>query len=182
MDAATLGGSGEGWSGVRESWDADEAVTKLYTAHYRPLVRLATLLLHDVGQAEEVVQDAFVAMHGRWWRLRDPDKAVAYLRTSVVNRSRSALRHRKVVEKHPEPSPGVAASAESYALGAAEQGRVMAALRTLPDRQREAMVLRYYLDLSEAEIAAAMGISRGAVKSHTSRAAATLRETLGGAQ
>ncbi len=167
---------------MEESWGADEAVTKLYTAHYRPLVRLATLLLRDVGQAEEVVQDAFVAMHGRWWRLRNPDKALAYLRTSVVNRSRSALRHRKVVERHPEPAPGAGPSAESYVLATAEQNRVMAALRELPDRQREAMVLRYYLDLSEAEIAAAMGISRGAVKSHASRAAAALRESLGGAR
>ena len=76
------------------AWSADEAVTALFGAHYRPLVRLAALLLHDTGAAEEITQDAFVALHGHWHRLRDPDRAVAYLRQCVVNRSRSALRHR----------------------------------------------------------------------------------------
>ena len=80
--------------------DADTALEQLYAAHWRGLVRLAVLLLRDQGAAEEVVQDAFVAMHGRWSRLRDPDKALAYLRQAVVNRSRSALRHRGVVERY----------------------------------------------------------------------------------
>ncbi len=82
------------------TWDADDAVEHLYAAHWRRLVRLSVLLVRDQGVAEEVVQDAFVAMHGRWRRLRDPDKALAYLRQAVVNRSRSALRHRGVVERH----------------------------------------------------------------------------------
>jgi RNA polymerase sigma-70 factor (sigma-E family) len=160
------------------SWDADEAVTALYAAHYRSLVRLAALLLRDVDAAEEIVQDAFVAMHGAWRRLRDPDKALAYLRQAVVNRSRSALRHRKVAERRqPQPMPD-AASAEYGALAALEHQAVLQALRRLPARQREALVLRYYLDLSEAEIAATMGVSRGAVKSHTSRGMATLRQQL----
>jgi RNA polymerase sigma-70 factor (sigma-E family) len=163
-----------------EGWAADEAVTHLFTAHYRPLVRLATLLLHDSGRAEEIVQDAYVALHGHWRRLRDADKALAYLRTSVVNRSRSALRHRKVVDRHlalARPAPD-APSAEAGALDALTHDTVVAALRALPTRQREALVLRYYLDLSEADIAATMGCSRGAVKSHTSRGMAALRETL----
>ena len=80
--------------------DADTALEQLYAAHWRGLVRLAVLLLRDQGAAEEVVQDAFVAMHDRWRSLRDPDKALAYLRQTVVNRSRSALRHRGVVERH----------------------------------------------------------------------------------
>jgi RNA polymerase sigma-70 factor (sigma-E family) len=160
------------------TWDADEAVTTLYTAHYRSLVRLGALLLRDTGAAEEVVQDAFVAMHGSWRRLRDPDKALAYLRQSVVNRSRSALRHRKVVDRHrPAPMPD-APSAEYGALAALEHEAVLAALRQLPTRQREALVLRYYGDLSEAEIAESMGVSRGAVKSHTSRGMSALRELL----
>jgi DNA-directed RNA polymerase specialized sigma24 family protein len=79
--------------------DADEALVALYTAHYRSLVRLAALLLHDTAAAEDVVQDAFVAMHSSWRRLRDTDKALAYLRQAVVNRSRSRLRHLKVVER-----------------------------------------------------------------------------------
>jgi RNA polymerase sigma-70 factor (sigma-E family) len=160
------------------SWDADEAVTALYAAHYRSLVRLAALLLRDVDAAEEVVQDAFVAMHGAWRRLRDPDKALAYLRQAVVNRARSALRHRKVAERHrPQPTPDEA-SAEYGALAALEHQAVLDALRRLPARQREALVLRYYLDLSEAEIAATMRVSRGAVKSHTSRGMAALRQLL----
>jgi RNA polymerase sigma-70 factor (sigma-E family) len=161
-----------------ERWSADEAVTELYGAHYRSFVRMAAFLLHDVGQAEEVVQDAFVAMHGSWRRLKDPEKALAYLRQSVVNRSRSALRHRKVVEAHaPKPMPD-AASAEYGALTQLDRSAVVEALKALPQRQREALVLRYYADLSEAQIAEAMGISQGAVKSHASRGMAALRQTL----
>lgn len=158
--------------------DADEALVALYTAHYRPLVRLAALLLHDVGAAEEVVQDAFVAMHGSWRRLRDPEKALPYLRQAVVNRSRSRLRHLRVEERHlPRPAPD-AASAEYGAMVELERAEVMHALAALPVRQREALVLRYYADLSEAQIAEAMGISAGAVKSHAHRGLAGLRATL----
>jgi RNA polymerase sigma-70 factor (sigma-E family) len=160
------------------AWGADDAVTALYAAHYRSLVRLAALLLRDHAVAEEVVQDAFVAMHGAWRRLADPDKALAYLRQAVVNRSRSALRHRAVALRHaPRPAPD-APSAEHGALIALEHATVLAALRGLPERQREVLVLRYYLDLSEADIADTLGISRGAVKSHASRGLTTLRTNL----
>ena len=165
-------------TGSAPAWGADEAVTQLYAAHYRSLVRLAALLVRDTGTAEEVVQDSFVAMHGAWRRLRDPDRALAYLRQAVVNRSRSALRRRSVEAKHaPAPAP-VMASAEHGALLALEHASVLAALRTLPTRQQEVLVLRYYVDLSEADIADTLGISRGAVKSHASRGMATLRTTL----
>jgi len=158
--------------------DADVALSDLYRAHYRSLVRLAALLLDDVGTSEEVVQDTFVQMHIGWRRLRDPDKALAYLRQSVVNRSRSRMRHRQVVAKHaPKPMPD-AASAEYEAIGSAERAAVVAALRLLPDRQREAVVLRYYGDLSENEIARAMGVSNGAVKSHVHRGLAALSRHL----
>ena len=160
------------------SWDADAAVEELYAAHYRRLVRLAVLLVRDVGTAEEVVQDSFVAMHGRWRKLRDPDKALAYLRQTVVNRSRSVLRHRAVEARHqPEPLRD-AAGADEATLTAERRTQVLDALRELPDRQREVIVLRYYLDLSEAQIAETLGISRGAVKSHASRGAASLRQVL----
>lgn len=167
------------WDGAQR-WDADEAVTRLYGAHYRLLVRLAVLLLADAGAAEEVVQDAYVRLHQHWRRLRDPDQALAYLRTSVVNGARSALRHRGVAQRFLAASrpPCDEPSAESGALTALEHERIMAALRALPARQREALVLRYYADLSEAEIAEAMGVSRGAVKSHTSRAITALRVRL----
>ena len=160
------------------TWDADEAITQIYAAHYRSLVRLAALLLRDVGASEEVVQDSFIAMHGAWRRLRDPDRALAYLRQSVVNRSRSVLRHRTVELRHaPAPMPH-AASAEHGAMGSLEHQEVIVALSRLPERQREVLVLRYYADLSEADIADALGISRGAVKSHASRGMAALRTTL----
>ncbi|GAA4523709.1 SigE family RNA polymerase sigma factor [Nonomuraea ferruginea] len=163
---------------VPVGWDADMAVTALYSAHFRSLVRLAVLLVRDMATAEEVVQDAFVAIHGAWRRLRDPDKALAYLRQSVVNRSRSVLRHRAVVEKYAPKGLPDAPSAEHGAIGEFERSAVIEALRALPSRQREALVLRYYGDLSEAEIAHAMGISKGAVKSHTARGMAALRSVL----
>ncbi|MCO6006333.1 SigE family RNA polymerase sigma factor [Actinoallomurus purpureus] len=163
---------------VAVAWDADQAVTALYSAHYRSLVRLSALLVRDLATAEEVVQDAFVAMHGAWRRLRDPEKALSYLRQSVVNRSRSVLRHRAVVEKYAPKGLPDAPSAENGAIVELERTAVVKALGGLPTRQREALVLRYYGDLSEAEIANTMGISRGAVKSHTARGMAALRSVL----
>ena len=159
-------------------WSADWAVTELYSLHYRALVRLATLLVRDTPTAEEVVQDTFVAMQGGWQRLRDAENALAYLRQAVVNRSRSVLRHRIVVEKNLQKAPPDMPSAEHGALVQLERSAVVDALRKLPDRQREAIVLRYYADFSEAEIASAMKISRGAVKSHTARGMAALRAEL----
>jgi RNA polymerase sigma-70 factor (sigma-E family) len=163
---------------ARAEWSADLAVVELYSQHYRGLVRLAALLVRDTPTAEEVVQDSFVAMHGGWQRLRDTEKALAYLRQAVVNRSRSVLRHRTVVDKNLQKAPPDMPSAEHGALILLERDAVVAALRGLPGRQREAIVLRYYADLSEADIAAAMGISRGAVKSHTSRGMSALRAAL----
>ena len=160
------------------AWDASDVVTEIYAAHYSQLVRLALLLVHDLQTAEEVVQDAFEAMHKAWRRLRDSEKALSYLRQTVVNRSRSVLRHRKVVDMHPpKPAPDEP-SAEHAALTLLERSAVISALRALPERQREAIVLRYYADFSEADIATAMGISRGAVKSHTARAMAALKSIL----
>ena len=159
-------------------WNADRAVTELYSEHYRALVRLAAMLVRDTQTAEEVVQDAFVAMHDGWQRLRDTEKALAYLRQAVVNRSRSVLRHRTVVDKNLQKAPPDMPSAEHGAMVLLERHAVVAALRDLPARQREAIVLRYYADLSEADIAATMRISRGAVKSHTSRGMAALRAAL----
>jgi RNA polymerase sigma-70 factor (sigma-E family) len=133
------------------------------------------LLVHDSGTAEEVVQDSFVAMHGHWRRLKDRDKILVYLRRCVVNRSRSVLRHRQVVARvAPQALPDMP-SAEQAAIAHLEGAAVIAALWRLSPRQREALVLRYYADFSDAQIASAMGISRGAVKSHISRAMSALR-------
>jgi RNA polymerase sigma-70 factor (sigma-E family) len=163
------------------SWDADTAVEELYASHYRQLVRLSVLLVRDVGTAEEVVQDSFVAMHGRWRGLRDQDKALAYLRQTVVNRSRSVLRRRTVATRHLNATltqEGHEPGADDAAVATERRRQVLGALGELSDRQREVLVLRYYLDLSEAQIAETLGISRGAVKSHASRGAAALRPLL----
>jgi RNA polymerase sigma-70 factor (sigma-E family) len=162
----------------RKEWSADLAVVELYSMQYRSLVRLAAVLVRDTPTAEEVVQEAFIAMHDGWHRLKDTDKALAYLRQAVVNRARSVLRHRMVVEKNaPKPPPDMP-SAEHGAMVMLERSAVVSALRRLPERQREAIILRYYADLSEADIAAAMSISKGAVKSHTARGMAALRAAL----
>ena len=173
-----LDGSARNGSHALDADAALAAITDLYGAHYRSLVRLATLLLHDIATAEEVVQDSFVALHAGLHRLRDSEKTLSYLRAAVVNRSRSVLRHRVVVDRNaPKAAPDMP-SAEHGALALLERSSVVAALRGLPVRQREVVVLRFYADMSEAQIAAAMGITRGAVKSHTSRALAALRSVL----
>jgi RNA polymerase sigma-70 factor (sigma-E family) len=164
--------------GTPAEWDAEAALRALYSTHYRALVRLAALLVRDVATAEEIVQDSFVAMHTAWRRIRDNEKALSDLRQSVVNRSRSVLRQQVVVDRNaPKPAPGLP-TAEQGALTLLERRAVVAALRALPQRQREALVLRYYGNLSEAQTAATMGISRGAVKVHTARAMAALRAVL----
>jgi len=158
--------------------DAADATVALYTVYYRPLVRLAALLVRDRGTAEDVVQDSFVAMHANWRRLRDRGSAAGYLRQCVVNRSRSVLRHRAVAERHAsQPLPNMP-SAEEVAFERIERSAVIAALLRLAPRQREAIVLRYYADLSGPQIASVMGISLGAVKCHTSRALSALRDML----
>jgi RNA polymerase sigma-70 factor (sigma-E family) len=160
------------------TWDADTAITVLYHAHWNQLVRLATLLTRDVSVAEEIVQDAYVAFHRKWTSITDPAAAHAYLRASVVNGSRSALRHRNVEEKYRQPGPPAPAGPEELAIRSDTDARVLTALHTLPRRQREVLVLRYYADLSEADIAATLGLSCGAVKSHAHRGLTALKTAL----
>jgi RNA polymerase sigma-70 factor (sigma-E family) len=157
---------------------ATEAVAQLYAAHYSALVRLGVLLLRDQAAAEDVVQDAFCELHRRWPKLRDHEKAAGYLRTSVVNRSRSVHRRRLVAARHTPGAPEDAPGADVALTSAERRGAVLAALAALPERQREVLALRYYLDLSEQQIAEMLGISRGSVKTHASRAAAALRASL----
>ncbi len=173
--------AGEIATAIKPEMTAEEAVTQLYMSHYRPLVRLAVLLVRDEPTAEEVVQECFIAMHDGWHRLRDGDKALSYLEQAVVNRSKSVLRHRSAAARTaPGPAPGVPGVPGPEAVSQLERSVVVAALQRLPDRQRQALVLRYYTDLSEAQIAEMMGISRGAVKSHTARGMASLRAVLEG--
>lgn len=150
----------------------------LFRRHHRHLVRTALLIVGDRATAEDVVQDAFTRVHRRLPKLTDRDDLLPYLRTAVVNGCRSVLRRRRLLLR-PAHDPSVW-SAESAAMVAEDHREVHAALSALPARQREALVLRYYLDLTEAEIAEAMGISVGTVKSTTSRAMAALAKALGG--
>jgi len=178
---------GESGPAVR-GWEADSALTQLYAAHWHSLVRLSWLLVRDQQVAEETVQEAFVAMHSRWAQLRDQDLALAYVRRCVVNRSRSVLRHRTVEDRYlrAETSARTAhgtttePSAETRALEHATGDRLVAALGRLPRRQREVLTLRYYLDLSEAQIADALSISAGSVKAHAHRGLTGLRSDVEG--
>ena len=149
----------------------------VYREHYRSLVRLGSLLIDDVGTCEELVQDAFVKVWRRGPMLRDPSRLPAYLRSAVLNGARSHLRRSGVARRHLQSVPEPGAAPEQSPL-AGEEGRVLAALRSLPDRQREVLALRYYLDLSETEIAATLGISAGSVKTHAHRGLATLADRL----
>jgi RNA polymerase sigma-70 factor (sigma-E family) len=158
-------------------WDRGE-LRDLYEEHRWSLVRLASLLLHDSPDAEEVVQDAFIQAHLAWSRLRDPAKGLSYLRSAVLNGARSRLRHRKVVERFNPGALPACQSPEEATEADDDRSRIMAALRSLPDRQRECLVLRYYLELSEAEIAATLGISVGSVKTHAHRGLAALAARL----
>jgi RNA polymerase sigma-70 factor (sigma-E family) len=157
--------------------DADRAVSALYDEHYASLVRLAVLLAGDVATAEKVVQDSFVALCFSWRRLRESNAALSYLRQSVVNRSRSVLRHRTVADQNtPQAAPTVPSAEQTIA--ALEDSAVISALRALPARQREVLIMRHYAGLSEAQIAEVLGISKGAVKHHAVRAIASLRTAL----
>jgi RNA polymerase sigma-70 factor (sigma-E family) len=142
----------------------------LYRDHRMRLVRLALLLVDEPATAEDVVQEAFAGLHRHWAGLRDEAAALGYLRTAVVNGSRSVLRRRRTAREYVPPHQAHARSAESLAMLSAEHQAVVDALGTLAPRQREVLVLRYYGGLTEAEIAEATGISRGAVKSTASRA------------
>lgn len=156
-------------------------VGALYEQHWRSMVRLAVLLVDDVAAAEDVVQDAFIALHRNLAGLRDPDAAVAYIRVAVVNRARSVLRRRMVARKHltvAEPEAGP--SAADLAQVNDEHREVLAAVRTLPRRQREVLVLRYWMGLSEREIADELGIALGTVKSQASRGMDKIETLLGG--
>jgi RNA polymerase sigma-70 factor (sigma-E family) len=158
-----------------------DPLAALHREHYAALVRLATLVVGDKGLAEQITQDAFVRLQLRWGGLRRLDRAPAYLRSAVLNGARSQLRRRRVSERHDarRTAAPTIVTPEAAALGRAEHERVVAALRLLPDRQREAVTLRYYLDLPEAEIAAAMGVSAGSVKTHLHRGLASLAQHLG---
>jgi RNA polymerase sigma-70 factor (sigma-E family) len=151
----------------------DREVTALYEAHALSLTRLAYVMLGDKPAAEDVVQEAFLGLYKRWRQLRNTASAPGYLRTSVLNGCRMVLRSRV---RRDDRATGELPweSAEATALVGEEQRHLLQAIRALPPRQRETLVLRYYLDLNEEEIARSMGIRPGTVKSATSRALVAL--------
>lgn len=154
-----------------------EAVSLLFVAHHRRLVGLASLLVDDRETAEDVVQEAFASLYRRWRQLRDPGAAVAYLNRAVVNGGRDVLRHgRRVTALAPRmvPRSEEVSSAESDAIEHDDADRLWQAVQKLPPRQRQVLVLRYYLNQSEAEIADTLQVSRGSVKKHASRGLAAL--------
>lgn len=157
-------------------------LTETYRAHYRSLLGLAALLLDDTASCEDVVQEAFIRVHSARSRVRDRDKTLAYLRQTVVNLSRSALRRRilglKLLSK---PMPDMA-SAEEGAYDQLERDDLIKAMRGLQRRQREVLVLRYFADMTEVQVAETLGISLGSVKAYGSRGIAALRVAMEAAQ
>jgi RNA polymerase sigma-70 factor (sigma-E family) len=156
---------------------AEAAVAGLFEARYPELVRLAGLLGAD--DPEDIAQEAFARLLCRYGSLRDADAALGYVRATVCNLASNRRRHLRVVRlRTPAERPPDEESSEQAAVAREEQRAVIAALGALPARRREAIVLRYWLGLSEAEIAATMGISPGTVKSSVSRGLAALGRAL----
>ena len=156
----------------------DDELAELYAAHRLGLVRMAILLVDDLGSAEDVVQDAFAAFAARGPQLWDRSAALAYLRVSVVNGARSALRRRRTARAYVPPHVVEPDGPDARAVLSEEHREVLGARDKLAPRQREVLVLRYWSGMSEAEIASALDISRGAVKSTASRALTALEKIL----
>ncbi|MFE7191324.1 RNA polymerase sigma factor [Kitasatospora sp. NPDC057541] len=165
--------------GGGRSREAGPTLTDLYLTHRLSLVRLAVLLVDHQDQAEDVVQEAFAKLYQRHGeQLDDLDNALAYLRTAVVNGARSVLRRRRTAREYVPPHEADAPSAEDHAVLHDEHRRVLVAMQELTPRQREVLVLRYWSDLSESEIAEILAVSRGTVKSTASRALDALEKKL----
>jgi RNA polymerase sigma-70 factor (sigma-E family) len=166
-------------TGPAELVALNETIGGLYRSHRLNLLRLAMFLVDDRAIAEELVQDAFTALYQRWGFLTDKSAAPSYLRATVVNGARSAQRRQGIVRRYLRVTEPNASPPVDFALLLAEEHReVVAALRRLPSRQREVLVLRYWANLDEAEISKTLEISRGTVKSTASRALDALENTL----
>lgn len=165
---------------VGGTWTMDELtekLTELYQDNYRQLLRVAMLLVDDRTAAEDIVQDAFVRVFDARHRLRNPEKALSFLRQSVLNRSRSVLRRRMVARRY-QPKLFDGDSVPDDTGRSVDRAVLADVLARLPRRQREAVVLRYYADFSEAQTATMMGVTPGAVKSYCSRGIARLSDLL----
>ena len=183
-DASGLVASDPGAAAVASGADqsvaaATLAVTDLFREHHLELVHLALVMVGDLATAEDIVQDVFERLHRRWHGLREPSRGLAYARSSVLNGCRSVHRRSAVARKYAPrlalPPDGTGPDAAS-AIG--DRGELAAALRLLPRRQREVLVLRYYADLSVAEIAETLRIAPSAVRACNSRGLAALAHAL----
>lgn len=157
---------------------ADELIHELHRAHALTLIRTARLLLRDQAAAEDAVQDAFLGLYRALPRLTDHGQLLPYLRAAVINRCRSELRGRQRAAARVIPPEWPPASSPDHAMAIQERYAVLEAVGRLPRRAREVLVLRYYLGLSDDQIAATLGISRGTVSSTASRALGVLATTL----
>ena len=157
----------------------EAAVRVLYEERHAELVRFATFIMGDVHAAEDVTQEAFMRVYDAWDRLDDHDKAVAYLRVTIVNLSRGRHRRRMVAERKQQPHLMVVPSAEDDAMGRVGRSAVLAAVAALPSRQRACVVMRHWLRMTEGEIATTLDVSVGSVRTHNKRGLETLERKLG---
>ena len=162
--------------------DRVSAVTALFEEHYASLVRMARLLVDDRETAEDVVMDAFTSLYRRWTAIRDPAEAHRYVRSSVLNGARSQLRRRRLRRRHESGSSQQEAACDGHESNPADRSTVRQLLGTLPYRQRQVLVLRYFVDMTEAQIAYELGGSPGSVKTHASRGLAALARALEGSR
>ena len=171
-------------SDTTRSGSARSEIVALYEAEFHGMARLAYLLCGNTQQADDLAHDAFVRLYEHWDRVNDPVKRRAYLRTILVNLAHSAHRRDSTARRH-AGAPllavgGATTSAEDEAIWRSARPEVVAALGTLSDRQRTAVVLRHWLGMTEGEIAEAMGSSIGSVRTHTARGHHNLALRLGG--
>ena len=153
----------------------DQEFREFFAAEFRPLRRLAYLLTGDWAEAEDLAQEAMVRTYRAWSRIQERDRPGAYARSVLVNRRRSLLRRSAVAAKHAEML-----RAPEYQPDLGEEAMVLwEAIRSLPQRQRAAIILRFYEDMPEAEVAAALDMPVGTVKSLVHRGVGRLREKLG---
>jgi RNA polymerase sigma-70 factor (sigma-E family) len=162
--------------------DRASAVTALFEEHYASLVRMARLLVDDRETAEDVVMDAFTSLYRRWMAIRDPAEAHRYVRSCVLNGARSQLRRRRLRRRHESTSSQQDVVRDGHETNEADRSTVTQLLATLPYRQRQVLVLRYFVDLTEAQIAYELGVSPGSVKTHASRGLAALARALEASQ
>ena len=162
----------------RAAVDADELVDRLFRQEAVSLVHLARFFVDDTAAAEDLVQEAFIRLARTAHRIRDPSATTAYLRSIVLNLARDHNRRGLVSLRHRPPADVGPPTPEDRALARADADVVVAALRELPIRQRDCLVLRYYLDLGVADIAATLHLSPNSVKTHLQRGLRALEERL----